>query len=73
MYYFNHVNSIMSYGIMCWGGSGTVIHVLSYQKLRTMTFKNRCFSCKRLFTDIEIVKVIFVGFLVLVLLRSEKL
>lgn len=59
MYYFAHVQSLLSYGVTCWGHSSQVITLLKLQKkiLRTMTFKPFRFSCRGLFKELGILTV----------------
>lgn len=56
VYYFSYVQSCLSYGVICWGGSSRAPELLIQQKriLRTMTFKCRRFSCRGLFRELQI-------------------
>lgn len=55
-YYYANVNSVLSYGVVAWGGSRRSEEVFIAQKkiIRTMMFKNYNYSCRNLFKELNI-------------------
>lgn len=62
MYYFAHIHSIISYGILAWGSSSDVSRVLILQKraIRYMLNMPRLDSCRPAFKRLKIMTVISV-------------
>lgn len=56
MYYFAHIQSQLSYCIICWGNCSRFNEVFILQKkiIRTMTFKPPQYSCRQLFRELGI-------------------
>lgn len=56
MYYFAHVQSLLNYGILCWGNSSRINKLFIMQKkiIRTMQFKHSIHSCRNLFIALGI-------------------
>lgn len=56
MYYFAHVQSQLSYCIICWGNCSRFNEVFILQKkiIRTMSFKPPQYSCRKLFSELGI-------------------
>lgn len=60
MYYFGHIQSILSYCIVCWGNCNRINEVLIVQKkiIRTILFKSCRSSCRSLFVELGILTVV---------------
>ena len=58
-YYFGHVQSILNYGILCWGNSSRINDVFKMQKkiIRIMMFKHPTHSCRELFASLKILTI----------------
>lgn len=58
-YYFAHVQSILNYGILCWGNSSRINDLFKMQKkiIRIMMFKHPTYSCRDLFVSLKILTV----------------
>lgn len=56
IYYFAHIESLLNYGILCWGNSSRLNDLFVVQKkiIRTMMFKNTTYSCRDLFVSLKI-------------------
>lgn len=60
IYYFGQVYPILNYSIICWGNCSTIYNLLIAQKriIRSMLFKSRLQSCRKLFNELGILTVV---------------
>ena len=60
MYYFAHVHSLISYGVIGWGSSTELSRVLILQKraVRAILGLNSRTSCRQLFSQLGIMTVV---------------